>query len=180
MSATVVAVHLSPTHGFSKQRVSRIHLLEGRGVEGDAHCGELVQHRSRVGKRPRAPNLRQVHLMPAELFDELAAQGFRVAPGELGENITTRGIDLIGLPEGTALHIGAAAVVTLTGLRTPCSQIDAFQPGLVRAVMDRTQPGGARPRAGVLGVVTAGGLVAPDDAIAMLLPAGPHAAMRPI
>lgn len=180
MSATVVAVHLSPAHSFSKQQVPRIRLLEGRGVDGDAHCGASVQHRSRKGQRPPAPNLRQVHLMPAELFDELATQGFRVAPGELGENITTRGLDLLALPEGTALHIGVAAVVTLTGLRTPCAQIEAFQTGLQRAVLDRTQPGRPRPKAGVLGIVAAGGDVAPDDTIVVVLPAEPHVAMRPI
>jgi len=180
MPATVVSVHLSPTHSFSKPSALQIRLLEGRGVEGDAHCGESVQHRSRSDKRPPAPNLRQVHLMPAELFDELATQGFRVEPGELGENITTRGIDLLALPEGTALHIGAAAVVTLTGLRTPCAQIEAFQSGLQRAVLDRTQPGRPRPKAGVLGVVAAGGSVAPDDTIVIVLPAKPHVAMRPI
>jgi MOSC domain-containing protein YiiM len=180
VSPRVVAVHASPLHKFSKQPAQRIHLLAGLGVEGDAHCGVTVKHRSRVAKDPTQPNLRQVHLMHAELFDELAAQGFDVAPGELGENITTRGLAVLDLPVGTELRLGAAAVVRITGLRNPCVQIDRFSKGLMAAVLDRTPDGALMRKAGVMGVVLRGGYVAPGDAIEVMMPAGEPRRLEPV
>ncbi|MFE5334938.1 MOSC domain-containing protein [Isoptericola sp. NPDC056573] len=169
----VDAVHASRDHGFSKPTVDRVVLVEGVGVEGDAHAGVTVQHRSRVAADPSQPNLRQVHLIHGELFDRLAAAGHAVAPGDLGENVTTRGIDLLALPVGTRLTIGAA-VVTVTGLRNPCRQIDDFQPGLLKQVLHRGADGGVERLAGVMGIVSRGGTVRPGDAIGVELPAPPH------
>lgn len=170
----VLAVAASPAHGFSKPVLDRIRLLEGLGVEGDAHCGATVKHRSRVAKDPTQPNLRQLHLIHAELFEELAAAGFRLAPGAMGENVTTRGIDLLALPRGTRLHLGATAIVEVTGLRNPCWQLDAFQQGLMEACLGRDAEGGLIRKTGVMGVVVAGGEVATGDAIRVVLPAAPH------
>ena len=135
MPATVIAVSRSPGHTLSKPNEGSIRLLAGLGVEGDAHMGVTVKHRSRVAKDPTVPNLRQVHLIHAELHDELEAAGFRLAPGVMGENVTTRGVDLLGLPTGTKLRLGAAAVVEITGLRNPCSQLNKIQPGLMAATL---------------------------------------------
>lgn len=174
----VVAVSAAPAHVFSKATQASITLLAGLGVEGDAHCGVTVQHRSRVAQDPTQPNLRQVHLLAGELFDELAAKGHEVAPGQLGENITTRGIDLLHLPVDTELHLGGSAVLRLTGLRNPCVQIDQFRPGLMAAVLDRAPDGRLLRKAGVMAVVVAGGRVAPGDAVQVVLPAGPHRALE--
>lgn len=174
MLASVLAVSRSPTHSFSKPNVESIRLIAGLGIEGDAHAGETVKHRSRVAVDPTQPNLRQVHLIHAELFDELAAKGFSVSAGEMGENITTRGIDLLTLPVGTKLHIGSSAVVELMGLRNPCVQIDRFRKGLMAAVLDRDNEGQLIRKAGVMGIVLAGGEVYPGDAIAIILPPEPH------
>jgi MOSC domain-containing protein YiiM len=174
MNASVVAVSRSPTHSFAKANALSIRLLAGLGVEGDAHAGETVKHRSRVRVDPTQPNLRQVHLIHAELFDELAAKGFAVAPGEMGENITTQGIDLLGLPVGTRLHLGASAVVELTGLRNPCIQIDRLQKGLMAAVLDRDEKGQLVRKAGVMGIVVEGGEIRAGDGISVMLPAEPH------
>jgi len=174
MNASVVAVSRSPTHSFSKPEVESIRLLAGLGVEGDAHAGETVKHRSRVKADPTQANLRQVHLIQAELFDELAAKGFSVAPGELGENVTTRGIDLLGLPAGARLRIGPTAVVEVTGLRNPCIQIDRFQKGLLAAVLDRDGQGRLVRKAGIMGIVLTGGEIRPGDGIAVTLPPPPH------
>jgi MOSC domain-containing protein YiiM len=177
---TVIGVHRSPVHGFSKAPAEGIVLLAGLGVEGDAHCGATVQHRSRVARAPMAPNLRQVHLLHAELLDELAAGGELVGPGELGENVTTRGVDLLALPVGTRLALGGTAVVELTGLRNPCRQIDRFRPGLRARVVERG-PGGRRVRkAGAMAVVVVGGPVAPGDGVALHLPSGPHRPLEPV
>lgn len=167
-------------HAFSKCTLAQVELLAGLGVRGDAHCGERVQHRSRVARDPTQPNLRQVHLLQAELFDDLAAQGFVVAPGQLGENITTRGLDLLALPEGSELQLGTEARVRLTGLRNPCAQIDAFQPGLMAAVLGRTADGALVRKAGVMAIVLAGGTVRPHDAIGLAPPASPHRPLRPV
>lgn len=180
MTARVLAVHASATHGFSKAPAGRIELIEGLGVAGDAHSGATVKHRSRVARNPHQPNLRQVHLMHAELFDELARQGFEVAPGALGENITTRGLALLDLPEGTTLAIGATAVVRLTGLRNPCHQIDRFQRGLMQAVLDRDAQGELVRKAGAMSVVLTGGTVQAGDAIRVERPPGPHDPLRPV
>jgi MOSC domain-containing protein YiiM len=168
---TVAAVAVSAAHEFSKPVAASITLLAGLGVEGDAHCGATVKHRSRVARDPTQPNLRQVHLIHAELLDELAEAGFAVAPGDLGENVTTRGIDLLGLPRGARLHLGAEAIVEVTGLRNPCWQIDAFRQGLLPAVLGRDDQGEVIRKTGVMAVVIAGGSVAPGDAIRVVLPA---------
>ncbi|AYG04795.1 MOSC domain-containing protein [Gryllotalpicola protaetiae] len=174
--ARVVAVHLSPAHSFSKPDVGEIQLHEGRGVVGDAHYGVTVQHRSRVRADPSQPNLRQVHLMHAELFDELADAGFHVSPGQLGENITTRGIHLLELPVGTRLAIGDA-VITVTGLRNPCQQINDFQDGLLKRLIFTDGEGGVVRLAGVMGIVSRSGPVRPGDEITVELPAEPRFAL---
>ncbi|MEW9532766.1 MOSC domain-containing protein [Microbispora sp. NPDC049125] len=171
--AVVVAVSRSGGHTFSKPNAHAIRLLAGLGVEDDAHMGVTVKHRSRVARDPSQPNLRQVHLIHEELHDELRAQGFAVRAGDMGENVTTRGVDLLGLPTGTLLRIGASAVVEVTGLRNPCAQLDRFQDGLMKAVLDRDEHGGLVRKAGVMGVVLAGGEVRPGDPIEVELPAGP-------
>ena len=171
----VAAVHRSIDHSFSKFAEDAITLVAGLGVEGDAHAGKTVQHRSRVARDPSQPNLRQVHLLQAELFDELVARDHAVFPGDLGENITTRGIVLLSLPAGTMLRLGATVVVRITGLRNPCSQIDRFQPGLMAAVLDRDAQGSLVRKAGVMAVVETGGEVRAGDLIAINLPPLPHA-----
>ncbi len=170
----VTSVCSSGVHGFSKQTKDHIRLLTGLGVEGDAHMGVTVKHRSRVAADPTQPNLRQVHIIHEELFEELAGKGFSVAPGDMGENISTRGIDLLSLPRGTRLHIGVEAIVEVTGLRNPCKQIDDFQKGLLHAVLDRDADGGLVRKAGIMGIVLQGGLVQPDDTIQVELPLLPH------
>src|SRR5215218_7712619 len=161
MDGRVEAVSRSATHSLSKGNRAAIRLVEGLGVEGDAHAGPTVKHRSRVARDPAQPNLRQVHLIHAELHDELAGKGFAVAPGVMGENITTRGLDLLGLPTGARLHIGAEAVVEVTGLRNPCAQLDGVQPGLMAGVLDRDEQGELVRKAGVMAVVLASGEVRP-------------------
>jgi MOSC domain-containing protein YiiM len=180
-AASVRAVHASATHGFSKLAQPMIRLVAGQGVEGDAHAGTTVKHRSRVARNPAAPNLRQVHLIHAELFDELAAAGFTVSPGELGENVATQGIDLLGLPTGARLRLGGDALVEITGLRNPCSQIENFQKGLLAATLDRDADGRLARKAGVMGIVLAGGEVRPGDAIAIVeLPPGNPQPLAPV
>jgi MOSC domain-containing protein YiiM len=180
MPAQVLAVHRSSSHSFSKYAEDAIVLVPGLGVQGDAHAGATVKHRSRVARNASAPNLRQVHLLHTELFDQLVAQGFAVFAGDMGENITTRGIDLLALATGTRLHIGASAVVEVTGLRNPCSQIDRFQPGLTAAVLDRDADGRLLRKTGVMGVVLAGGEVRAGDTIVVHLPSKPHRALEPV
>jgi MOSC domain-containing protein YiiM len=180
MPATVIAVSRSAGHTFSKPNEASIRLLTGLGVEGDAHLGTTVKHRSRVAKDPTVPNLRQVHLIHAELIDELAAAGFRVAPGAMGENVTTRGIDLLGLPTGALLRLGTEALIEVTGLRNPCRQLNDFQPGLMNATLDRDADGNLIRKAGVMAVVLAAGEVKPGDAIAIELPTGPRRKLEPV
>jgi MOSC domain-containing protein YiiM len=180
MKGSVVAVSRSKSHRFSKATEMSIRLLKGLGVEGDAHMGETVKHRSRVRVDPTKPNLRQVHLVHAELHEELVAKGFKVHPGDIGENITTRGIDLLGLPTGTVLRIGDTAVVEITGLRNPCVQLDNFQQGLTAATLDRDAGGNLVRKAGVMSIVLEGGDVRPGDAITVELPAEPHRALAPV
>ena len=174
MNATVMAVAASAAHSMAKPTQNHIRLLAGLGVAGDAHCGAAVKHRSRVAVDPSAPNLRQVHLVHAELHDELAALGFRITPGQMGENITTRGIDLMALPTGTRLHIGDAAVVEVTGLRNPCGQLDTIQSGLMAATRQRALDGKLIRKAGIMGIVITGGGVRPGNAIRVILPPLPH------
>jgi MOSC domain-containing protein YiiM len=178
--ASVVSVSRDPEHRFSKEVVDDIVLIAGLGVEGDAHAGTTVQHRSRVARDPSQPNLRQVHLVHAELFDEVQDSGFEVGPGELGENVTTRGVDLLGLPRGAVLRLGPDAVVEVTGLRNPCVQIDGFEAGLMRELVTRDGTGQVVRKAGVMAVVLAGGRVAPDDEVVVELPDGEHEALQPV
>ena len=170
----VTAVSRYPTHAFSKPRQDGIRLLAGLGVEGDAHMGVTVKHRSRVAADPTQPNLRQVHLIHAELHAELRDAGFAVEPGEMGENITTAGVDLLGLPKGAVLRLGGAAVVEVTGLRNPCVQLNRFQPGLMAAVLGRDAHGALVLKAGIMGIVLTGGEVRPGDTVRVELPPGPH------
>lgn len=177
MTASVVAVHASGVHGFSKVTVDRIAVVAGLGVDGDAHQGVTVKHRSRVARDPTQPNLRQVHLLHAEMLAELAGKGFDVAPGAIGENITTTGIDLLALPTGARLHVGATCVIEVTGLRNPCVQLDQYRAGLMAALLDRTAAGELVLKAGVMGIVLASGPVVAGDCVTVELPALPYRAM---
>ena len=168
----VVAVASDATHRFSKPVQPSITLVAGLGVAGDAHAGITVQHLSRVRRDPTQPNLRQVHLVASELLAELAAAGFEVCPGDLGENVTTAGIDLLGLSTGTRLSLGPSAIVEVTGLRNPCRQIDGFTEGLLRRVLSRDDAGAVVRRAGIMGIVLVGGSIEAGDRIAVTLPTG--------
>ncbi len=176
----VAAVSRDGEHRFSKATVEQITLLSGLGVQGDAHAGVTVQHRSRVAADPTQPNLRQVHLLHAELLAELREKGFDVAPGQLGENVTTSGVELLGLPRGTQLHLGTEAVVEITGLRNPCAQINTFRSGLLKAVLGRDEDGELVRKAGVMGVVLHGGPVRPGDRVEVGLPTPPHQALEQV
>ncbi len=177
---TIVAVALSPAHRFSKPVQLGIRLLEGLGVAGDVHLGVTVQHRSRVARDPSQPNLRQVHLLHEELLTELQAAGFAVGPGVLGENVTTRGIALLDLPRGARLHLGDAAVIEVTGLRNPCLQLDRYQAGLMAATLDRDARGNLIRRAGIMGIVRAGGDLRPGDPIRIEPPPPPYQPLLPV
>lgn len=179
-SPEVLAVSCSSKHTFSKTVRERIRLIAGLGVEGDAHAGELVRHRSRVAHDPTQPNLRQIHLIHRELFDELSANGFNVAPGQMGENITTRGIDLLTLPQNTVLKIGDSARIKITGLRSPCRQLDGLQNGLMNAVLDKDNDGEIIRKAGIMAVVLDGGDIHPGDIIKIELPSRPFQKLRPV
>jgi MOSC domain-containing protein YiiM len=176
----VTAVSFRAGHHFSKTPCLGIRLLRGLGVAGDGHMGETVKHRSRVRRDPTQPNLRQVHLLQTELFDELRAKGFAIRPGELGENITTEGIDLLALPTRTRLHLGTSAVVEVTGLRNPCIQLDHFQDGLMAATLDRDAGGNLVRKAGIMSIVISDGDVRPGDTIRVELPTEPHQALQPV
>jgi MOSC domain-containing protein YiiM len=180
MSGHVTAVCRSASHSMRKPNQEEIRLATGLGVEGDAHAGETVKHRSRVARDPSQPNLRQVHLIHGELHDALRAAGFAVSPGEMGENVTTRGVDLLALPTGTRLHLGAAAVVEVTGLRNPCVQLDGIQKGLMAATLDRDEHGRLVRKAGVMGIVLRGGDVCPQDPIRVELPPLPYRPLEPV
>ena len=174
MDGEVTAVSRSAGHTFGKGNAESITLLAGLGVEGDAHMGDTVKHRSRVRRDPTRPNLRQVHFIHAELHDELREAGFEVSAGTMGENVTTRGVDLLGLPTGTTLRLGPVASVEVTGLRNPCKQLDGLRPGLMQAVLDRDERGNLVRKAGVMAVVLTGGEVRPGDGIRVEPPPGPH------
>jgi len=180
MHGLVTAVSRSATHTFSKPNAESIRLLAGLGVDGDAHMGETVKHRSRVARDPSQPNLRQVHLLHGELHDELRELGFKVSAGQMGENVTTRGLDLLALPTGARLRLGEAAVVEVTGLRNPCYQLDRFRPGLMAAVLGRDAQGELIRKAGVMGVVLAGGEIKAGDPIRVELPSGQHRSLKPV
>lgn len=176
----IEAVHRSESHTMSKFTRPSIRLLTGLGVENDAHQGTTVKHRSRVARDPSQPNLRQVHLIHAELHDDLATKGFPIKAGQMGENITTRGIDLLALPTGTRLHLGSEVLIEVTGLRNPCTQLDGLQPGLMQAVLDRDAEGNLIRKAGVMGIVLQGGTVQSGDDIKVELPEGPHQKLQPV
>jgi len=177
---SVVSVSLRAGHHFSKTTSPGIRLLGGLGVEGDAHMGATVRHRYHVRKDPTRPNLCQVHLIHSELFRELRAKGFAVNPGELGENVTTSDIDLLALPTGARLYLGADAVIEITGLRNPCVQIDQFQKGLMAATLDKDADGNLVRKAGIMSIVISGGDVRPGDPIRVELPAMPHRPLMPV
>ena len=179
-NGVVTAVSRSGTHTMTKPVRDSIRLLAGLGVEGDAHMGETVKHRSRVSRQPDQPNLRQVHLIHAELHEELRAAGFHVSAGQMGENVTTRGVALLGLPVGARLCLGATAVVEVTGLRTPCAQLDGVQPGLMAATLERDADGNLIRKAGVMAIVLSGGEVRAGDAVRVELPAAPHRVLEPV
>lgn len=170
----VVSVSAEPGHGFSKTPRAAITLLPGLGVEGDAHCGATVRHRSRVAADPLQPNLRQLHLFPAEWLEALDTRGFDLAPGGLGENLLTRGLDLLALPTGTLMRFSQGPLVAVTGLRNPCRQIEAYRQGLLAAVLDRDAEGAVVLKAGIMAVILEGGVIAPGDSIALSLPPEPH------
>lgn len=174
LTGSVVSLSLSARHTFSKQTVASLDLIAGHGVAGDAHCGTTVKHRSRVATDPSQPNLRQVHLIAAELLDDLNEQGFGLKPGDLGENVLTRGLDLIALPTATRLAIGSGVEIELTGLRNPCGQIEAFRTGLLAKVALRGDDGRISRRAGVLAIVVSGGAIATGAPIRVTLPLLPH------
>jgi MOSC domain-containing protein YiiM len=178
MDGSILSVGRSPVHGFSKPPCDSITLLEGLGVEGDAHAGVLVKHRSRVAADPSQANLRQVHLFHAEMMAVLAGRGFALAPGDIGENVTTSGLDLLALPQDTLLHLGPGAVLRVTGLRNPCAQLDTFRPGLMRALLDRDAEGRVLRLAGIMAVVLRGGTIRPGDALRAEWPPGPHRALE--
>lgn len=169
----VIALSKSETHTLSKWNQDKINLLKGLGVEGDAHLGKTVKHRSRVAKDPTQPNLRQVHLIHAELHEELASKGFQIGAGVMGENITTKGIDLLALPKDALLRIGKEAVIQITGLRNPCHQLEGIQKGLMKAVLDRDEEGGLVRKAGIMGIVLEGGTIEVGDEIVIILPPKP-------
>lgn len=180
MDGVVTAVSCSARHTLAKPNADKIRLLAGLGVEGDAHSGATVKHRSRVARDPSQPNLRQVHLVHAELHDILREQGFTVTAGQMGENVTTRGVDLLALPTGARLRLGDAAIVEVTGLRNPCAQLDRIQPGLMGATLERARDGSLIRKAGIMGIVLEGGDVRPGDPIRVELPAEPHRALAPV
>jgi MOSC domain-containing protein YiiM len=180
MNGMVTAVSRSAKHTLSKTNHDSIRLLTGLGVEGDAHLGTTVRHRSRVARDPTQPNLRQVHLIHAELHDELRAAGFAVSPGQMGENVTTAGIDLLALPTGSRLRLGGTAIVEVTGLRNPCAQLDRIKRGLMAATLARDDDGNLVRKAGIMGVVIAAGEVRPGDPIIVELPPQPHSRLAPV
>ena len=180
MTGIVAAVSCSAVHSMSKPNVDAIWLKAGLGVDNDAHMGVTVKHRSRVARDPGQPNLRQVHLIHSELHDELRGTGFSVAPGQMGENITTRGLELLALPTGSRLRLGDSAIVEVTGLRNPCAQLDGIQAGLMAATLGRDERGDLVRRAGIMGIVVAGGEVRPGDAISVELPSPPHTPLQPV
>lgn len=180
MSGRVTAVSHSATHTMTKGNAPEIQLIAGLGVAGDAHAGTTVKHRSRVARNPDHPNLRQVHLIHSELHDELQSAGFDIIAGQMGENVTTVGVDLLGLPTGTRLRLGDEAVIEVTGLRNPCAQLDGIQPGLMKATLDRDEHGKLVRKAGVMAVVIIGGPVRPGDPITIELPEQPHRALEPV
>ncbi len=167
-------------HGVGKTVLSEITLIAGQGVEGDAHCGEKVKHRSRARYNPSLPNLRQVHLIHGELLDELAGKGFAIAPGELGENILTGGIDLLSLPTGSILSFPSGATVEITGLRNPCIQLERHKTGLMHALLDHAADGSLIRKGGIMGIVLTGGVVRAGDGVVITDPEGAFRPLQPV
>lgn len=180
IAGTVLAVNRSAKHTLQKPSEPEVMLLAGLGIEGDAHMGVTVKHRSRVARDPTKPNLRQVHFIHAELHEEIAAKGFKVLPGQMGENITTSGIEVLKLPKGTLMQLGDAAVVEITGLRSPCKQLNSIQAGLMEAVLDRDDEGNLIRKSGVFGIVIEGGIVRQGDRIVCTLPSGEQLPLEPV
>lgn len=180
MSGHVIAVCAGFGHNFSKPVQAAITLLPGLGVEGDAHSGGTVKHRSRVAKDPNQPNLRQVHLIHSELFEELAHKGFSISSGNVGDNITTQGFNLLGLPTGALLRLGETALIAITGLRNPCLQLNRFAPGLMEATLDIAPDGSLIRKCGVMAVVIQGGIVKAGDTIEIALPPGNAYPLGPV
>jgi MOSC domain-containing protein YiiM len=180
MAGIVTAVSRSPTHSLTKPNAASIRLVAGLGVDGDAHQGATVKHRSRIARFGGTPNLRQVHLIHAELFDELRAAGFTISPGQMGENVSVRGLDLLALPAGARLHLGQAAVVEVTGLRNPCRQLDTLEPGLMAATLAHDAAGNLVRKAGIMAIVLASGEVREGDPIRVELPPPPHQKLEPV
>jgi hypothetical protein len=180
MHGIVEAVAKAPRHQLGKRISDEILLFAGSGVGGDAHAGVTVKHRSRARVNPDLPNLRQVHLIHGEFIDELVSKGFAVAPGAMGENVTTRGLPLLDLPRGARLLLGDSAVIELTGLRNPCIQLERLQTGLMEAALGRDANGRLIRKAGVMAIVIAGGTVRPGDSIGVELPAGPQLRLEPV
>ena len=178
MTGHVIALHRSAGHNFSKQVETSLTLLQGLGIEGDAHMGATVKHRSRVAADPNQPNLRQVHLLHAEMIDQICGKGFNIKPGDVGENISTHGIDLLTLPRHTRLHIGATVILSVTGLRNPCAQLDNFQAGLTQAFLGRSGDGNLIRKSGVMAIVLEGGIIFQGDEIRVELPSQPHLALE--
>jgi len=172
--ASVLAVARDAGHNFSKPVCDSINVVTGLGVEGDAHYGKLIQHLYRIKKEPNDPNLRQIHLIHRELHEELRAKGFDIAPGDMGENVTTQGIDLLGLPRGTVLKFGEEAAVEITGLRNPCYQLNDFREGLMKACLDKAEDGSVIFKSGIMGIILKDGTIKTGDQIRVELPDGPH------
>lgn len=179
-TASIKSVNCSAAYTFTKAPMEFITLIEGIGVEGDIHSGKTIRHRSRVRKDPTLPNLRQVHLIHTELHAELNENGFEIGPGEMGENITTSGVDLLALPRNTILHLGDLAQIQVTGLRNPCIQLNTLSPGLLKAVVDKDAEGNVIRKSGIMAIVLKGGHVKPGDLIRVELPAGPHVALEKV
>ncbi len=180
MAGRIVSLSRSPIHAFSKDGATTLRLIAGIGIEGDAHAGQRVQHRSRVAVDPTQPNLRQVHLLHAELLHDLKAKGFSIRPGQLGENILTQDIDLLGLPTGARLALGDEAEIEITGLRNPCRQIESFESGLLEHVAYRDESGNLVRLVGVMAVVLTAGEILLGDPIRIRLPAPPHRSLAPV
>jgi len=178
-NATVIAVASDSEHNFSKITKPAITLVAGFGVKGDAHAGVTVKHRSRVAKDPSQPNLRQVHLIHQELFEDLSKQGYEVVAGQVGENIVTRGISLLDLPTGTKLEIGEA-IIEITGLRNPCHQLNQIKDGLMQKLVFKTENGDVVRLCGVMAIVLRGGDIKEGDEIQAILPKKPYIALQKV
>lgn len=177
--AKVIALSKSASHTLKKENYNSLELLKGLGVNGDAHMGKNVKHRSRVARNPYQLNLRQVHLIHGELLEELKTNGYHIIPGQMGENITTSGIDLLSLPKDTILKIGVSSI-QITGLRNPCYQLDGIQPGLMKAVLDKDADGNLIRKAGVMAIVLEGGTIETGDEISIEYPEKPHQALEKV